>query len=370
MDNGIGGQERIQETPRYEDILARMLERVPNAVDKREGSIIYDALAPVAAELAQWYQEMSLNRELSYADTATGAYLERRTAEFGVRRLPAIAAKRRGRFYAADGSPKSVPIGSRFAIEDLTWRVTALLSPGESELTCETEGVEGNRLYGELTPIDYVAGLARAELGDILVPGEDTESDDALRARYLEAINEQPFGGNMSDYRTKLTVMPGVGGVKVFPAWQGGGTVKCTLISSDYQVPSAELIAEVQEQTDPKAAAGMGGGFAPIGHQVTIAAVRPVELQVETTLQLDKGMTLGQVQGDVEQVLQQYMHLLRESWKDEEKLIVRISQMEARILTVPGVADVSGTTLNEAAVNLELSEEEVPVLKEVKLHGA
>lgn len=112
--------------------------------------------------------------------------------------------------------------------------------------------------------------------------------------------------------------------------------MKCTLISSDYQVPSAELIAEVQEQTDPKAAAGLGGGFAPIGHQVTIAAVRPVEVKVETTLQLDKGMTLGQVQGDVEQVLQQYMHLLRESWKDQEKLIVRISQMEARILTVPG----------------------------------
>lgn len=114
----------------------------------------------------------------------------------------------------------------------------------------------------------------------------------------------------------------------------------------------------------------MGGGFAPIGHQVTIAAVRPVELKVETTLQLDKGMTLGQVQSDVEQVLQQYMHLLRESWKDQEKLIVRISQMEARILTVPGVADVSGTTLNEAAANLELTEEEVPVLREVKLNGA
>lgn len=79
MDNGIGGQARLQETPRYEDILARMLERVPNAVDKREGSIIFDALAPVAAEMAQWYQEMTLNRELSYADTATGAYLERRT---------------------------------------------------------------------------------------------------------------------------------------------------------------------------------------------------------------------------------------------------------------------------------------------------
>ena len=32
----------------YEDILQRMLDRVPNSMDKREASIIFDALAPAA----------------------------------------------------------------------------------------------------------------------------------------------------------------------------------------------------------------------------------------------------------------------------------------------------------------------------------
>ena len=35
----------------YEEILERMLERVPDDMDKREGSLIYDALAPAAIEL-------------------------------------------------------------------------------------------------------------------------------------------------------------------------------------------------------------------------------------------------------------------------------------------------------------------------------
>lgn len=39
----------------FESILSAMLQRVPDTVDKREGSVIYDALSPAAAELAKAY---------------------------------------------------------------------------------------------------------------------------------------------------------------------------------------------------------------------------------------------------------------------------------------------------------------------------
>ena len=35
----------------YEQILERMLSRVPNTFDKREGSVIFDAIAPSAYEI-------------------------------------------------------------------------------------------------------------------------------------------------------------------------------------------------------------------------------------------------------------------------------------------------------------------------------
>ena len=34
----------------YEKIMERMLARVPNSLDKREGSVMLDALAPAAKE--------------------------------------------------------------------------------------------------------------------------------------------------------------------------------------------------------------------------------------------------------------------------------------------------------------------------------
>ena len=47
----------MDENISYEDILQRMLDRVPGTLDKREGSIIYDALAPAAMEFMAMYLE-------------------------------------------------------------------------------------------------------------------------------------------------------------------------------------------------------------------------------------------------------------------------------------------------------------------------
>ena len=44
----------------FDYIMNRMLESVPDTVDKREGSIIYDALSPAAAELAKAYMELDV----------------------------------------------------------------------------------------------------------------------------------------------------------------------------------------------------------------------------------------------------------------------------------------------------------------------
>lgn len=353
----------------YDFILNRMLERVPNHVDKREGSVIFDALAPAAAELAQMYLELDINTNLSYADTATGEFLDKRTAEFGINRKPATRARRKGLFFGNGNMPISVPLGSRFSIGELNYRVTSRLGDGQFELECETAGVSGNQQFGPLLPIEYINGLVRAELVDILIPGEDTESDQSLRERFYETVNEQPFGGNVSDYKQKLTSIQGIGGVKVFPTWQGGGTVKCTLITSDFHPPTPDMLQEVQTLIDPEQNQGAGIGMAPIGHSVTIAGVSSVSMAVETTVILAADMSVGQVQSDIESSIEDYLLTLRKAWKDEERIIVRIAQIESRILIVPGVVDVSNTKLNGAAANIELREEEIPQLGQVVIYG-
>ncbi|GIO42463.1 baseplate J/gp47 family protein [Paenibacillus apis] len=357
----------MYETQTYDVILQRMLDRVSADVDKRPGSIIYDALAPSAAELAQLYMELDINLALSFADTATGEYLERRTAEFGINREQATKARRKGLFYASGDVPMDVPVGSRFSLGDLNYTAVSRIAAGQWLLESETVGVIGNQDFGALLPIDYIEGLARAELADVLVPGEDAETDESLRSRYTAAINEQAFGGNVADYKQDIMAIAGVGGVKVFPVWAGGGTVKCTIIASDFNPPSSTLIDEVQTIIDPLVNSGQGIGLAPIGHQVTITGAQAVTINVAATLTLAPETTLGQVQSDVEEAISAYLLSLRQTWANESAIIVRTAQIESRILTVPGVVDITGTQLNGSTANVVLSDEQIPTMGTVTL---
>lgn len=357
----------MYEAQTFEAILERMLNRVPSNVDKRRGSIIYDALAPAAAELAQLYMELDTNINLSYADTATGEYLERRTGEFGINREQATKARRKGLFYASGDVPIDVPVGSRFSINDLDYVAISKISTGQWVLECETPGVIGNQEFGPLLPIDYIDGLVRAEISDVLVPGEDAETDDSLRQRYMDAINEQPFGGNISDYKQKINAIPGVGGTKIFPVWNGGGTVKATIIASDYGQPSPTLIDEVQTIIDPEVNRGLGIGVAPIGHEVTITGAQDQVINVTASLTLAPDTTIGQVQQDVEDALKSYLLSIRQAWANEPALVVRVAQIESRILTVPGVVDVANTQLNGSGANAVLTDEQIPTLGTVTL---
>lgn len=89
------------------------------------------------------------------------------------------------------------------------------------------------------------------------------ESDEDLRQRYFEATNEKTFAGNLADYKKKTKEIAGVGAVKVTPIWQGGGTVKLTILDSNYNKASKQLIDIVQNEICPNKDQS-GIGLAPI----------------------------------------------------------------------------------------------------------
>lgn len=351
----------------FENILQEMLDRVPDDVDKREGSIIYDALAPTAMELAETYSDMDIIMRVTFADTADGEYLARRVGEHGVFRDVATAAIRRGVFTDTAGLPLNVPIGSRYRLNDIVYTVTENIEPGVFRMEAQTLGVVGNSDYGDMVPVEPVERLGRAELSAVLIPGEDEETDESLYEKFLRHINEPAFGGNRADYQKKIMSINGVGGVKLFRASEGGGTVKAVIINSEHLPPEPELVDAVQEIIDPTVNNGDGLGLAPIDHRVTIEGVEGIPVDIVTTLVLDDVST-GQVQSLIEEKVQEYLAETRKSWGTDGKLIVRISQLESRILDIQGVQDIAGTKINGVIENLTLSELQVPLFGSVTLH--
>jgi len=383
----------------------RMLSRVSDKLDKRPSALIYDTIEPAANELAILYIELEYLILNSYGDTAAREFLALLCKDRGITPAPATHAVLKGVF-----TPDSVDVaGQRFNIGDVNYMVTERISPGQYQVRCESLGTVGNQYLGQMIPIDYIQGLKTAELTEILIPGENEEDTEDLRQRYFDSFNEQSFGGNRADYLAKVRGIDGIGSVKVTRVWNGdirpadmipgnavrawyestvktapgevaawlssvymaalekkltvGGTVLVTVVNSnDFGEVSAVLLDNVQNILDPEENAGEGCGLAPVGHVVSVKSALPVGIQVKTTLAFEEGYSWSNLKTPITEAVDAYLLELRKKWADSSSLVVRVSQIEARILAVKGVADITDTRLNGTAANVTLGMYEIPVM--------
>ncbi|MNM33233.1 Baseplate J-like protein [compost metagenome] len=344
----------------FEDILERMLDRVPDELDKREGSVIYDALAPAAAELAQLYMEIELNANLFFADTANGEYLDRSIAWSGIARKPASPAELQGRFYNEAGEAMDVPLGSRFSADTINYSAAEKLGAGSYRLICETAGAAGSRSSGTLLPIDYIPRLARAEIATLLIPGVETEGDETLRQRYFNAARKPATSGNKAHYEEWALKVSGVGSARIFPLWDGPKTVKVVIADADKRPASAVLVEDVQQYIDP--APGLGEGQAPVGAVVTVSSVQGKTVTVSAKVALAAGYSIGQAATAFQLALEAYR-------KERGYASAYLSQsvIGALLLATEGVVDYSELKLNGAASNVALGAEEVPIFGDAVL---
>ncbi|EGT2204154.1 baseplate J/gp47 family protein [Clostridioides difficile] len=340
----------------FENIIKRMLDSVPDTFDKREGSIIYNALAPVAIELTETYIAMDELLDQTFVDTASYYYLEKRCKERGITPLEATNTIAKGVFNI------DIPLDSRFNLGEYNYIATERISEGIYKMKCETAGPIFE--LGQLIPIEYIDGLETAELTEILINGEDEESEDSLRQRYYDSLNSQSFGGNIQNYKDEVNKLPDVGGVKVYPVWNGGGTVKLVIINSNFKVPSSDLVNLVQEEIDPNMK-GEGLGLAPIGHRVTVEGVTSTTINISAEITYKSGYTWENIKSIAKEAVDDYLNELNMSWEDEENLIVRISQIETRLLSIDGVLDIANTMINEVKSNLTINSNSIVVRGEV-----
>jgi uncharacterized phage protein gp47/JayE len=348
----------MYESVTYEVILQRMLDRVSDKMDKREAAIIYDALAPAAAELQLMYIEFDIILQETFGDTASREFLIKRAKERGIAPNAATYAVLKGEFTP---STLDVAIGSRFSLNELNYSVTSKVSEGVYQLTCETSGVAGNKYFGDLIPVDYIDGLQTGQLTELLIPGENEEDTEDFRTRYFASFDTQAFGGNRVDYIEKTNGIAGVGSTKVTPIWNGGGTVKLTILDSTFSKASSVLIQTVQNEIDPSQD-GQGLGVAPIGHIVTVDTVEEVAVNVASTVTYDNGYSFSSLQSQIIAAIENYLLELRTDWENQNELVVRIAQIETRLLGITGIIDVTGTTVNGVASNLILTQYQVPVI--------
>lgn len=342
--------------------LEQAMEQVPDNIDIREGSIMYDALAPACYSLAEFTMRLKNVLLETFTQTAQGGYLDLRAEEHGIKRIAATRAIVKGKFTKDDGTPVALVEGNRFSsIDDDPVYYSIIKQDTDSlyyTLLAETAGTRGNQYVGQLLPIDHFNGLATAELIEVVIPARDEESDDDLRSRILKTYQVNAFGGNVEDYINLTSAIDGVGAVQVYPVWNGGGTVRVVILNNAFGLPNTTLVDQVQEIISPTDDQ-KGYGLAPIGHLVTVAG--PTQKNVAVSLHVDTmvGVSLDSLKSAILAKLEEHFLTLRKTWANHDDLYhygqtIYRSQLIVSVLQVEGVANVSGVKFNNADADLTL----------------
>lgn len=367
-----------------------MLQQVSSGIDTREGSLIQ-----TAAGLAAWFLEGVYYTDLSHlqqnttAQTAVGDALDLLAAERGLVRRQATAAIRQGTFNVA------IPTGSQFktingASSLIYTSGTEISGSGSTwiyQMTCTTPGEAGNSYTGPLLPITAISGLTTATLGDIITPGSDEETDDSLRQRYFLTFDTAAFGGNIAAYRNTILAIDGVGAVQVYPAYNGGGTVLCSILDSQLTPAEPGLVEQVQNIICPSEDGGStpspnGYGYAPIGAAVNITTGTELTLDITCDIQFAASVPNGVevYQSQIEQAIQSYISSVNATWGQalvsqtiSYPVVVYASRIVAAILTVPNVINVTNLLINGSAADVQCTEtaqlQQVPTLGTVIING-
>lgn len=329
----------------YEELLQEMLDKVPSNVDKREGSVIYDALAPCAFFLAQQNFQLENYADLVLPDTAIGEYLDRTVASYGMSRKEATTAVRK---MSTSGA---VEMGTRWAINDVVYGVSDYLAENLYEVTCETAGEIGNQYSGILSPLSNVGGVS-AMLGDIVTVGADEETDEALRDRFFTKVRLPATSGNAFHYQQWALSVPGCGAAKVFPLDNGPGTVTILVVDDNLEISG----------TLPKTVATYIETVRPIGATVTVKSPEKLTVSVSANVLLDGTATIAKVKETFGEALSGFLEdTVFETYK------LSYAKISSLLLDVPGVADFDGFLLNGAVANVVVGEKQIPTIGTLNL---
>lgn len=341
----------------YEVILQRMISRVSAQypdLDTREGSILFNALAPAALEMAIMYTELDNVMNESFVNTASREYLFIACEQMGIDTSV---------FKASAGIHKAefdvqVPIASRWNYDLYNYEVIEYIGLENGyytyRLQCETVGTAPNNATGDLTPItDAPDNLTYAKVVECLIEGENETSDEDVRTAYFDYVNSTITDGNVAQYKQWCNEYNGVGNAKIIPLWNGANTVKVSILSVSNQSASEELVAEFQEYLDP-GCDGMGNGVAPIGAFVTVTTATEVPISVSATVSMKSGYSDTEA---ITKALEKYFSDIA-----YEKSTIAYMSVGAVILNVEGVDFINNLTINGGTADIKLGDEEIPVL--------
>lgn len=336
------------------EIEEEIVSEISVDVDTREGSYARNLIAPVALAIWKTREGMRAYESIAYVNETSGPYIDKRAAEYGITRKPGQKAHATLTVTGTDGV--EVPKGKVFLASDddaLEYISTAAAVISSGTAVVPVEAVEIGETYNvdarEITrQFQNLYGIKDVSNVSAATGGVDEESDTALVTRYYQYLQQMPTSGNVYDYMSKALEVTGVGAAKVFPLWNGNGTVKVLIVDEKYHPVTAEIVTACQHYLVSKM---------PIGAQITVRSAENLAINVTAAVTIDRTTTAEKVQEDFKNAVAEYMADIAFSYY---KIVY--NRIAGMLMDIDGVTDYSSLTLNGGTANVTVGGEQVPEL--------
>lgn len=364
----------LKDNTDVDTIHARMLDLLPNDIDKTEGGFPWDFTRPtalIAAELLQFYIPETI--KIMFPQWSHGEFLDFLAATAQTARKPATYATAvltiigepattigQGEIFATEAT-NGVP-----SIEFATMESVEIGPSGNVLVTVQAvePGTDSNVNPGTIVlmsePINGVTSVTNTEKA---TGGTAEESDDDLRERILAANAEldASYVGNNADYKRWAEETPGIGTAIVIPEWAGPETVKIVCLDANGEAASQILLNNVyQHIMRPDSPMDR---LAPPNVILTVAQPELVHITYTFEPELAAGYEFENVVADFKKGLESYYKTVEKSG------YVKYIQVHALLAETPGIADFRNLLMNGSTNNIAIRTDQYPYTEAIEAGG-
>ena len=359
-----------------DEIHARMLEIIPDNIDKMEGGFVYDFTMPAAIEKADFMVRLNEAVKLFFPEWSSGEQLDMLAADVGLTRRAATAAETTLTVTGTEGTV--IPAGKAFStsatlisenIEFTSTEEVEIPASGTAQVpvVCSEAGTVGNVPANcIIMEVESTTGIGEVTNAVAATGGTDEEDDDSLRARIMavDRSGELSYVGNDSDYIRWAQEVDGVGSVIVIPEWEGAGTGTVKLIVMDMNgAPATQTILTnvYNHIMSPDDASTRLANTEVI---LTVETATALYISVTATVQLDDETTISEATADFTTRLRTYF----EEAKNDGSL--RYTRVARELSESAGMEDYSSLKVNNGTANITIAADRYPVIQTITLTAA
>ncbi|HBF3473832.1 TPA: baseplate J/gp47 family protein [Clostridioides difficile] len=331
----------------YDVVKNRTLSNIDLNIYKGEGSFLSDMVSPVNSELAKFYIELSYLHKKAFIEDNFDDFLDKRVNEFGVYRKLGTEATGEVTFEGKVGTV--IPNGTIISYNELLFVVikdiviSSKIEQNTSPVQALEIGIRYNIPASTEFKQDEINGITKIYNDVAFRGGTEIETDEELKERFYKIQKNQATSGNKAHYEEWALEVEGVYNAKIYPRWDGAGTVKVLIFGVNNQAVDSEVIERCREHIETEM---------PIGATLTVATPSILDISISATIKLEIGYTIDFVKESFLESINSYLINV-----NKEIIYTKVS---AILASIEGIHDFSNLLLNNKAENIVFEEDKVP----------